>query len=182
MNKEDNMKQFLNSLADGTRLRLIGLLAEGSMTAAELREAYELAAQYDPLVIAEQFVGGGEYTAAMLGGVALPVIKIEPTTEFYDYEAKYFADDTRYLCPCGLPPEEEGPLQALAFEAFATAGARGWGRVDLMMDQTGNPSLLEINTVPGMTDHSLVPMAARARGMNFDELVWRILEASLEQD
>ncbi len=148
----------------------------------QLDSAWQEAARYDSLVIAERWLSGPEFTCAILGTEALPMIRLETPRVFYDYEAKYFADDTRYLCPCGLPPEEEGPLQALAFEAFATAGARGWGRVDLMMDQTGNPFLLEINTVPGMTDHSLVPMAARARGMNFDELVWRILEASLEQD
>ena len=108
------------------------------------------------------------------------MIRLETRRAFYDYQAKYFADDTRYLCPCGLSPEQEKRLQALALSAFETVGARGWGRVDLMLDGEGVPNLLEINTVPGMTDHSLVPMAAKARGIGFDELVWRILETSLE--
>jgi D-alanine-D-alanine ligase len=146
--------------------------------ASELREAYELAAKYDPLVIAEQFVGGGEYTAAMLGGVALPVIKIEPATEFYDYEAKYFRDDTRYLCPCGLPAAQEEEMQRLAQQGFAVIGGAGWGRVDFLVDEAGKPYLLELNTSPGMTDHSLVPMAARQAGISFEQLVLKVLELS----
>ena len=133
-------------------------------TAADLRAAYELAARYDDLVIAEQFIGGGEYTAAILGGEALPVIKIEPANEFYDYEAKYLRDDTRYLCPCGLSAEQESEMQRLAKRGFAVIGGAGWGRVDFLLDEAGKPYLLEANTSPGMTDHSLVPMAARAGG------------------
>lgn len=144
--------------------------------AGELRAAYEEAARHDKLVIVEAFVGGGEYTAAILGGQALPVIKIEPTNEFYDYEAKYLRDDTRYLCPCGLAPEQEAEMQHLAQQAFALIGGEGWGRVDFLMDETGKPYLLEINTSPGMTDHSLVPMAARQAGMSFEQLVLRVLE------
>lgn len=143
------------------------------------RAAYEAAAQYDSLVLAERFVGGGEYTVAILGARALPAVRIVPATEFYDYEAKYFRDDTRYLCPCGLPAEQEQRMQALALRAFAVLGCRGWGRVDFLMDDAGTPFVLEVNTVPGMTDHSLVPMAARAAGIEFDDLVWRILEATL---
>ncbi len=144
--------------------------------ASELRAAYEEAAKHDKLVIVEQFIGGGEYTAAILGTQALPVIKIEPANEFYDYEAKYLRDDTRYLCPCGLTPEQEAEMQHLAQLAFALVGGVGWGRVDFLMDETGKPYLLEINTSPGMTDHSLVPMAARQAGMSFEQLVLRILE------
>lgn len=145
-------------------------------TRAELRPAYELAARHDSLVIAEQFIGGGEYTAAMLGDQALPVIKIEPATEFYDYEAKYFRDDTRYLLPCGLSAAQEREMQDLARQGFAVVGGAGWGRVDFLMDEHGKPYLLELNTSPGMTDHSLAPMAARHAGISFEQLVLRVLE------
>ncbi len=147
---------------------------------AQLAAAWREAARFDRLVLAERWISGPEYTCAILGDEALPLIRLETPRVFYDYQAKYFADDTRYLCPCGLSAVDEARLQALSLAAFAAVGARGWGRVDLMLDGTGNPYLLEINTVPGMTDHSLVPMAARARGLDFDELVWRILETSLE--
>ena len=146
----------------------------------QLAAAWREAAGFDRLVLAERWISGPEYTCAILGDEALPLIRLETPRTFYDYQAKYFAEDTRYLCPCGLSAEDEARLQALSLAAFATVGARGWGRVDLMLDGAGQPCLLEINTVPGMTDHSLVPMAARARGIDFDELVWRILETSLE--
>lgn len=148
--------------------------------AAQLAAAWREAARFDRLVLAERWISGPEFTCAILGGEALPLIRLETPRSFYDYHAKYFAEDTRYLCPCGLSAEDEARLRALSLAAFDTVGARGWGRVDLMLDGAGNPYLLEINTVPGMTDHSLVPMAARARGLDFDELVWRILETSLE--
>ncbi|MDD3519492.1 MAG: D-alanine--D-alanine ligase [Chromatiales bacterium] len=144
-----------------------------------LRAAWETAVQYDPLVLAENCLDGGEYTVSILRGHALPVIRIVPATEFYDYDAKYFRDDTRYLCPCGLADEDEQAMQALALEAFSLLGCRGWGRVDFLLDGQGRPYLLEVNTVPGMTDHSLVPMAARAAGMSFEQLVLAILEDSL---
>src|SRR5512139_1540900 len=143
---------------------------------AELPAAYAEAARHDALVIAEKFIGGGEYTAAIVGGKALPVIKIEPANEFYDYEAKYLRDDTRYLCPSGLSPAQEAEMQRLAQQAFALIGGAGWGRVDFLVDNSGKPYLLEINTSPGMTDHSLVPMAARQAGMSFDQLVLKVLE------
>jgi D-alanine-D-alanine ligase len=108
----------------------------------------------------------------------LPLIRIETPHTFYDYEAKYQADSTAYHCPCGLPAEQEAELRQLADQAFRAVGAKGWGRVDLMLDAAGNPRLLEVNTVPGMTSHSLVPMAARAEGIDFDELAWRILSTS----
>jgi len=149
--------------------------------ANQLLSAWEQASHYDDLVIAERWITGPEFTCAVLGQEALPLIRLETPRVFYDYHAKYFAEDTRYLCPCGLAPQDERRLQSLALAAFATAGASGWGRVDLMLDESGSPYLLEINTVPGMTDHSLVPMAARARGLNFDDLVWSILETSLEK-
>jgi D-alanine-D-alanine ligase len=141
----------------------------------DVRAAYEAAARHDSLVIAERFVAGGEYTATLVAGNALPVIKIEPANEFYDYEAKYLRDDTRYLCPCGLSPEREAEMQRLALRGFELLGGRGWGRVDFLVDEQGKPYLLEANTSPGMTDHSLVPMAARQAGMDFTQLVLTIL-------
>ena len=144
--------------------------------AAELPAAYRAAARYDKLVLAERFVGGGEYTVAILGDQALPVIKIEPANEFYDYEAKYLSDETRYLCPSGLSAEREAGMQELARQAFALIGGQGWGRIDFLAGEDGKVYLLEANTSPGMTDHSLVPMAARQGGMSFEQLVLRILE------
>jgi D-alanine-D-alanine ligase len=146
--------------------------------AEDFAKAYAAAAAVDSSVFAEAWITGAEYTVAMLAGQALPSIRIETPKTFYDYEAKYFRDDTQYHCPSGLAPEAEKHLAALARAAFEAAGAEGWGRVDFMSDRTGRPLLLEINTVPGMTDHSLVPMAARAVGIDFDELVWRVLETS----
>lgn len=147
--------------------------------ASALAAAWRDAARYDSLVLAEQWISGAEFTCAVLGRQALPLIRLETPHAFYDYEAKYQADSTRYLCPCGLPQEQEQSLRDLSILAFDAVGAKGWGRVDLMLDGDGNPMLLEINTVPGMTDHSLVPMAARADGIGFDALVTRILEGTL---
>ncbi|MCG6896610.1 MAG: D-alanine--D-alanine ligase [Thiocapsa sp.] len=149
--------------------------------AETLKEAWRMASRYDALVLAERWVDGLEYTCAILGRDALPLIRLETPHAFYDFDAKYKANSTRYLCPCGLTESEESRLQALALDAFEVAGASGWGRVDLMVDHRGQPSLLEINTVPGMTDHSLVPMAARVAGLSFDTLVLRILETSLDR-
>jgi D-alanine-D-alanine ligase len=134
------------------------------------------AVQHDSLVIAESFIGGGEYTAAILGDTALPVIQIIPANEFYDFDAKYLSDDTRYLCPCGLSTEKEAEMQRLAKQAFALIGGQGWGRIDFLMSTDGKPYVLEANTSPGMTDHSLVPMAARNAGISFEQLVVRVLE------
>lgn len=141
-----------------------------------LKAAYELAAESDPLVIAEQFVGGGEYTVGILGDSALPIVRIVPKNEFYDYEAKYLRDDTEYRCPSGLSSEKEAQIQQEALQAFNVIGCSGWGRVDFLMDEAGKHYFLEVNTSPGMTDHSLVPMAAKAAGIGFDALVLRILE------
>ncbi len=152
------------------------------MTKVEKREqmlaAYQAAALLEPAVFAEPWITGGEYTVSILQGRALPSIRIETPATFYDYEAKYFRNDTKYSCPSGLSTEAEKHLANLALGTFAAVGADGWGRADFMMDKTGKPYLLEINTVPGMTDHSLVPMTARAVGIEFDELVWQILETS----
>jgi D-alanine-D-alanine ligase len=145
----------------------------------KVQAAYELAAQYDDTIIAERFVDGFEVTAAILNDDALPLIKLETPRIFYDYEAKYFANDTRYICPSGLPAAQEQAIQAEALRAFRLIGCSGWGRIDVMVDGgSGQPYLLEINTIPGMTDHSLVPMAAKARGIAFDDLCMAILDSA----
>lgn len=147
-------------------------------TVAELKAAWETAAKYDDQVIAERFIDGAELTCGILGDRALPLIRIETDREFYDYEAKYILDTTRYLCPCGLPADRERAIQALAQRAFDALGCSGWGRVDFMLDKAGQIYALEVNTVPGMTDHSLVPKAAKQAGVDFDQLVLRILETA----
>ena len=144
--------------------------------AGDLEEAYTLAVNYDPVVIAEKFIDGAELTVGIVGERVLPIIRIETPREFYDYEAKYIANDTRYLIPCGLSQKKEKDLQALSLKAFRALGCRGWGRVDLMLDKRGRPFLLEVNTSPGMTDHSLVPMGARAVGISYEDLCVKVLE------
>ena len=146
--------------------------------AADLEEAFALAVNYDRVVIAEKFIEGTELTSAILGRDALPLIKLETTRDFYDYDAKYVRDDTRYIVPCGLPEAKEREIRELCLRAFDMLGCRGWGRADLMLDETGRPHLLEINTSPGMTDHSLVPMAARAVGISYEQLCVKILEGA----
>ena len=148
-------------------------------TAAELPRAYAEARAIDPIVFAERFITGDEYTVGVLHDSALPSIRIQPATEFYDYQAKYFRNDTEYHCPSGLDAKAEAELQAAALAAFRVTDCAGWGRVDFMRDRaTDKFYFIEINTTPGMTDHSLVPMAARQSGIDFDELVWRVLETS----
>jgi D-alanine-D-alanine ligase len=174
-------------------LRLLGLplmikpSTEGSsigMTrvdrAEALAQAYENAQGFAGEVLAEQWITGPEYTASILDGEVLPLIRIGAANGFYDYEAKYFSDDTEYICPCGLPEQQEKDFVALALQVFQAVGAAGWGRVDFMLDEAGQPLFLEVNTVPGMTSHSLVPMAAAEVGIDFAELVWRILETSID--
>lgn len=147
--------------------------------AEQLKPAYENAAKYDSEVFVEQWITGKEYTVAVLDGEALPVIRLETPNEFYDYDAKYVADTTGYHIPCGLDEAAEKELQALAVRAFNGIGARGWGRVDVLCDEKGKPYLIELNTIPGLTDHSLVPMAAKHRGISFEELIIRILQTTL---
>ncbi len=147
-------------------------------TVGALDEAYALAVNYDPVVLAEKFIEGTELTGGILGNEALPLIRLETPRDFYDYEAKYVADDTRYIIPSGLTQKKERELRALCLDAFQVLGCRGWGRVDLMLDRRGRPYLLEVNTSPGMTDHSLVPMAARAVGMSYEDLCMKILEGA----
>jgi len=162
---------FVKPAREGSSIGVTKVKAPG-----ELRAAYEEAARHDPLVIAEKGVMGGEYTVGIVGDEVLPIIKIEPATEWYDYEAKYNRDDTQYLCPCGLPEAQEKLIRQGALEAFRVLGGRGWGRVDFLMDAAGNHYFLEVNTSPGMTDHSLVPMAARVAGLDYPALVRRVLE------
>jgi D-alanine-D-alanine ligase len=146
----------------------------------ELHAAWNAAREYDGQVMVERWITGQEFTASILNDLALPLIRLETPHTFYDYEAKYSSDSTSYHCPCGLDDAKEQELQALALKAFHAVGASGWGRVDIMMDEEMRPYLIEVNTVPGMTDHSLVPMAAKQHGVDFDDLVWQILESTLE--
>lgn len=149
---------------------------------AEIAPGWANARNFEEKVIAEQWVEGLEYTVAILEGKALPVIRLETPHTFYDFDAKYQANDTQYHCPCGLSEELENKIQALAVEAFRATHATGWGRVDVMLDKNDQPWFLEVNTVPGMTDHSLVPMAAKAKNINFNELVIKILQTSFKED
>jgi D-alanine-D-alanine ligase len=164
---------FMKPASEGSSVGVIKV-----KTVEALPAAYAEAAKHDKVVIAESFMSGGEYTVAILNGKALPAIKIEPASEFYDYEAKYLRDDTRYLCPCGLDAEQEAEMQHMAQLGFQLIGGQGWGRVDFLRGEDGKMYLLEANTAPGMTDHSLVPMAARQAGIGFDQLVLQILEGA----
>jgi len=148
----------------------------------ELQQAWKLAAKFDAEVIAEQWINGSEYTVSILDKQALPVIRLETPHAFYDFDAKYSSDTTGYFCPSGLDEKKEKKLQQLALNAFEMLAASGWGRVDFMMDESGDPWLIEANTIPGMTDHSLVPMAAKAAGLTFENLVLKILETSFVTD
>jgi D-alanine-D-alanine ligase len=169
---------FVKPANEGSSIGISKVKQKGALEAA-----YLLASKADDLVIAEQFVGGGEYTVGILsdgkgGFTALPIVRIVPKNEFYDYEAKYLRDDTEYLCPCGLSAAVEAQIQQEAIAAFTALGCSGWGRVDFLMDEAGQHFFLEVNTSPGMTDHSLVPMAAKAAGMSFDALVMKVLESA----
>jgi len=162
---------FVKPVHEGSSIGISKVKVPGTLAAA-----YADAAKYDALVLAEEGILGGEYTVGIVGDEALPIIKIEPATEWYDYEAKYHRDDTRYLCPCGLPAAREEEIRQQALEAFRLIGGRGWGRVDFLLDEAGRHFFLEVNTAPGMTDHSLVPMAARVAGLDYPALVRRVLE------
>lgn len=146
--------------------------------APDLPGAYRLAAEHDFLVLAEEFIAGTELTAAILGDTALPLVRIEVSGDLYDYEAKYLSDDTRYYCPCGLPETQINEIQYQALQAYQVLGCEGWGRIDLILSQDGRFYFLEANTSPGMTAHSLVPMAAKAAGIGFEDLVINILSSS----
>ena len=167
---------FVKPAREGSSIGMSKVTAPGT-----LKAAYETAAEHDALVLAEKFIDGAEFTVGILGDAALPLIRLEPAKDkaFYDFEAKYLRNDTQYHCPAGLPEAQEMALRQLALEAFRLIGGRGWGRGDVMLDSLGNPYLLEVNTSPGMTDHSLVPMAARVAGLDFDALCLQILEQTL---
>ncbi|WP_137937822.1 D-alanine--D-alanine ligase [Chitinivorax sp. B] len=171
--RELGLPLFVKPSTEGSSVGITKVKAHG-----ELKAAFEEARKYDEVVLAEAFIGGGEYTAAVLDGEVLPSIKIEPATEFYDYQAKYFRDDTVYRCPSGLSAEKEAEVAAYVKKAFWAIGCSSWGRVDFLMDEAGNPSLLEVNTAPGMTSHSLFPMAAKVKGMSYEDLVVRVLSTA----
>lgn len=147
--------------------------------AEDLDAAVALARKYGEITIVEKEIRGAEYFAGVLDGVGLPLIRVSTPREFYDYTAKYESDETQYFCPCGLDEATEERMRQQSIRAFNLLGASGWGRVDFLLDEAGEAWFLEVNTTPGMTDHSLVPQAAAAIGVGFDELVWRILETSL---
>jgi len=165
---------FVKPALEGSSLGVSRVDAE-----EHLLPAFELAQQQGGDVLIEQFIDGPELTVGILNGQALPVIQIEAASCFYDYQAKYESNKTQYHCPSGLPESVEKEIQAIALKAFDALGAEGWGRVDIMLDQQQRPYLIELNTVPGMTDHSLVPMAAKQAGLSFEQLCWLILESSL---
>lgn len=146
--------------------------------AGHLPGAYHEAYKHDSLVLAEQFVDGPELTAAILGDQSLPLVRIVAPESNYDYHAKYFSDETKYFCPSGMDSDQEARITQLCADAYRAIGCSGWGRVDVMVDSAGDPWVLEVNTVPGMTGHSLVPMAAKAAGISFDSLVMQILEGA----
>jgi D-alanine-D-alanine ligase len=148
----------------------------------ELLAAWKLASKCRCDVFAEQWITGKEYTVAVIGETALPIIRLETPNQFYDFEAKYVSESTEYLCPCGLAEKAEKEMHSLALKACKALSVSGWGRVDLMVDAEGKPWLIEVNTIPGMTDHSLVPMAANEAGISFDELVWLILESTFSEE
>jgi D-alanine-D-alanine ligase len=166
---------FVKPACEGSSIGVSKVKNTGELAAA-FAEAYK----YDKIVIAEQFIGGGEYTAAVLGEQVLSFVKIEPATEFYDYEAKYIRDDTVYRCPAGLSAQLNEQITGYVKQAFWALGGRGWARIDFLMDEAGNPYLLEANTAPGMTTHSLFPMAAREAGLSYEDLVLKVLASTLE--
>jgi D-alanine-D-alanine ligase len=177
ISKQMGLPLIVKPVSEGSRVGISKVT-----TLDELIQAWQTAHQFDQTVIAERYISGLEYTVSILAGNTLPLIRLETPRDFYDFTAKYDDAKTVYHCPCGLTTTQEQALQALALQAFSAVSARGWGRIDLICDAQQKPWLLELNTIPGMTDHSLVPMAAKAAGYNFDELVLRILAtASLEQ-
>ena len=167
---------FVKPASEGSSVAVIKVKSADALPAA-----LEEAAKFDKIVVVEKSIeGGGEYTACIAGDLDLPIIRIVPAGEFYDYHAKYIADDTQYLIPCGLGADEEKRLKALSRRAFDVLGCADWGRADFMLDAQGNPFFLEVNTAPGMTDHSLPPKAARAIGIGYQELVVGVLALTLK--
>ncbi|MDG0969879.1 MAG: D-alanine--D-alanine ligase [Porticoccaceae bacterium] len=185
LNKDTDWVKTLHALGGKS---MVKPASEGSSigmsrvtTPLQLQEAWAIAAEFDTTIIAEPLLEGNEYTVAILNGRVLPSIRISADHEFYDYDAKYYSDETSYFCPSGLSAEREQEIQQISLAAFRSLGCEGWGRVDIMTDEMGQFQLLEVNTVPGMTSHSLVPMAAAAVGLDFDQLVFEILKASCDE-
>ena len=180
VHQEDQLQGVLDSLGgsvmvkpphEGSSIGMSHVTRE-----SDLHAAFARAQEHDSEILIERWIEGEEYTCAILNGEALPAIRLKTPNDFYDFQAKYESNETEYLCPCGLDEASEQQLQSLSLAAFQAAGCKGWGRVDAMRDNNGDFWLLEINTVPGMTDHSLVPMAAKAAGMSFPQLVVNILK------
>ncbi|MCF6225363.1 MAG: D-alanine--D-alanine ligase [Xanthomonadales bacterium] len=171
--KAFDLPLFVKPVDQGSSLGISKVTAK-----EQLPEAIALAASFSSMVIVEPGIAGREYFAGIIDSECLPLIAVEPDSEFYDYKAKYESNQTRYFCPCGLSAEIEKQLQQLAKRAFDELDASGWGRVDFILDESGKPWFLEVNTIPGMTDHSLIPQAAAQAGMDFDQLVLRILDTS----
>ncbi len=165
---------FVKPVSEGSSIGI-----GGAATVAELEQAWRTARRFDPVVMAETWIRGREFTVAILGETVLPVVELVSKNAFYDFDAKYVSDETRYFCPADLDAESTRTLQALAWQAYQSLGCSGWGRVDVMQSGDGRFCLLEVNTAPGMTSHSLVPMAARAAGLDFDTLVLQILQTSM---
>lgn len=182
----DDLAEVLNALGGTVFVKPIHEGSSIGMTKADSPETFAAAVnaakQYDKSVLAEQFINGSEYTIAIVGDIVLPVVRLKAANEFYDYDAKYISNATQYFCPSGLSPERETLLQELAMSAYRAIGCSGWGRVDVMADSDNNFYLLEVNTVPGMTSHSLVPKAAQAYGWSFEQLVVNILATTLSQN
>ena len=171
--RELGLPLIVKPVHEGSTIGLTKVTAEEQLPAA-----YALAARHDPMVLAEEFIAGRELTASVLEAEALPLIWIEAPGGNYDYQNKYFTDETKYHCPAGIPPAKEAEIRAMAVKAFQVLGCEGWGRADLILRGDGSSSFLEMNTSPGMTGHSLVPMAARQAGISFPDLVLRILEGA----
>lgn len=182
LENEDDCEQALQKL--GLPLMIKPVLEGSSIgiskvkSAQEMLPAWQMAQGCGGAIMAEKFIEGEEYTASIIGDLVLPMIRLETHNDFYDYQAKYISNDTRYVCPCGLSEDTEKQLGELMKQAFDAVMAKNWGRVDFMIDKDNKPWLIEVNTVPGMTDHSLVPMAAREAGYSFDELVINILQGA----
>jgi D-alanine-D-alanine ligase len=175
--EELGLPLFVKPASEGSSVGVVKL-----KSLADIDAAWAEVSRHDSVVLAERNIGGGEYTCAVLGGKALPSVRIIPQTEFYDYEAKYFRDDTEYRCPAGLSEDKEALARSLAEKAYRVLGANGWARIDFLTDDDGTIYLLEANTAPGMTSHSLFPMAARESGLSYEELVVQILTTTLEKD
>jgi D-alanine-D-alanine ligase len=173
--RELGMPVFVKPSTEGSSVGVFRIMSED-----DLKPAIEFAAAYDGELLAEQMLTGGEFTVGILGDIALPSVRIVPASGWYDYHAKYIAEDTQYLCP-GLEGEDEANIRDLALAGFRAAGCGGWSRVDVMRHADGRFMLMEINTAPGMTSHSLVPKAARQIGIDFETLCWLVLETSLQK-